>query len=101
MTTLFDLFSEVKDAKLSLERIEDLRDQLVHLHTMMQLELADCEKAEAMYFAQRSEADVSDVSIKRAWKATEKGQRQIELNRYVKATAKEVDSLKSRVFRLL
>lgn len=101
MSTLLEILEAVKDESLSLQQIEHYRDTMIHLHTAMQIELADVEKAEAIYFHEKSQPDVSDVSIKRAWRATEKGQRQILLNRYIKAVAKEIDSLKSRVYRLV
>lgn len=98
---LTDLFEAVKDETLPLPMIEKYRDELVHLHTAMQIELADVEKSEAVYFAEKSQPDITDISIKRTWKATDKGQRQILLNRYLKAVSKEIDSLKSRVYRLI
>lgn len=101
MSLLTELLEAVKDENLSLQQIESYRDQMVHLHTAMQIELADIEKAEAIYFSEQINPDVSDVSIKRAWRATEKGQRQILINRYLKAVSKEIDSLKSRVYRLI
>jgi hypothetical protein len=101
MSLLTDLLTAVKDENLTLEQIERYRDELVHLHSAMQIELADCEKAEAVYFTDPSKEGASDISIKRSWKSTERGQRQILLNRYVKAVAKEIDSLKSRVYRLI
>jgi hypothetical protein len=107
MSKLTDLLTAVKDENLTLLQIEKYRDELVHLHSAMQLELANIERAEAMFFADEvwdipvNGKTATDVSIKRAWRATEKGQRGIELNRFVKAVAKEIDSLKSRVYRLI
>lgn len=98
---LKELLEAVKDEKLPLPLIEKYRDEMVHLHTAMQIELADIEKAEAIFFHDKTQPDVTDISIKREWRATEKGQRQILLNRYIKAIAKEIDSLKSRVYRLV
>lgn len=98
---LKDLFEAVKDDKLSLPMIEKYRDEMIHLHTAMQIEMAEIEKSEAIFFHDKSLPDVTDISIKREWRATEKGQRQILLNRYLKAIAKEIDSLKSRVYRLV
>lgn len=91
----------VKDEKLPLVMIEKYRDEMIHLHSAMQIELANIEKAEALYFYEKTVPDVTDISIKRAWRATENGQRGILLNRYLKAIAKEIDSLKSRVYRLI
>lgn len=98
---LRELFEAVKDKTLSREQIEAYRDELIHLHSAMQLEVADLEKAQAFYFMDAMNDDTSNISIQWTWKATEKGQRLIELNRYIKATVKEVDSLKSRVYSLL
>ena len=98
---LRELLEAVKDDKLSLELIEKYRDEMVHLHSAMQIELADIEKAEALYFDKHSIPDVSDISIKRKWRVTTEGQRAILLNRYVKVIVKEIDSLKSRVYRLI
>lgn len=98
---LLELLETVKEEKLSLEHIEKYRDELVHLHSAMQIELAGIEKEEAIFFNAESAPDVTDISIKRRWRATDKGQRQILLNRYIKVVVKEVDSLKSRVYRLI
>lgn len=99
--TLSELLNAVKDENLPLEKIERYRDELIHLHSAMQIELGEKEKEEALYFLKHSAPDVSDVSIKRKWRGTESGQRAIILNRYIKAVAKEIDSLKSRVYRLV
>lgn len=101
MTKLTDVLEQVKDQNLTLEQCESLRDELIHLHTAMQIELADLEKREALYFLEQKNDVESDVSIKRRWRASDGGQRMIMLNRYIKATVKEIDSLKSRVYRLI
>lgn len=98
---LREILELVKDDKLPLVLIEKYRDELIHLHSAMQFEIADIEKAEALYFDKASQPDITDISIKRKWRATDQGQRQIELNRFVKVVVKEVDSLKSRVYRLI
>ncbi len=103
MSQLRDLFEKVKDESLSKEQIEKYRDELIHLHSAMQLELASIEKASAFYFMdlKRANPEESDISIKRKWKVEEKGQREIELNRFVKAIVKEIDSLRTRIYSLL
>ncbi len=103
MTQFQDLLLAVKDENLPLALVEKYRDEMVHLHSAMQVSLADLEKAEALFILDEKtkRPDESDISIKRYWKASEKGQRQIEINRYLKALAKEIDSLKSRVYRLI
>lgn len=44
-----ELFEAVKDEALPLAMIEKYRDQMIHLHTSMQIALADTEKKEALY----------------------------------------------------
>ncbi len=100
MSKLTEILDIVKDENLSLEQIERYRDALVHLHSLMQLELAEIEKAEA-HFIDTFDAEVSNAARKVKWKVTEKGQRQIEINRFIKVAVKEIDSLKSRVYRLI
>lgn len=97
MSQLLDLLEKVRDENLGLDMLEKYRDQLIHLHSMMQIELSDVEKAEAITLASATEEE-TDAARKRKWRATEKGLRQIELNRYIKATLKECDSLKNRIF---
>ena len=98
------LLEAVKDDTLPLSLIEKYRDEMVHLHSAMQIELANLEKAEALYFLKYKQAENGerpDIVIKRMWRGEIGGQRMLELNRYVKAIAKEIDSLKSRVYRLI
>lgn len=100
MSQFTDLLQAVKDEHLTLAACEKLRDEMIHLHSMMQVELAGLEKDEAIYITQ-FDAEITDAARKRTWKATPEGQRQIEINRYIKAIVKEIDSLKSRVYRLI
>ena len=97
MTQLHDLLEKVRDENLSLPQLESYRDQLIHLHSTMQIQLSEIEKAEAIALASASEEE-TDAARKRKWRATEKGQRGIELNRFIKAVVKECDSLRNRVF---
>lgn len=99
---LLELLEAVKDHQLTKTQLEEYRDEMVHLHTAMQIELAGLEKESAIFFVERKviTPENSDVSIKRLWKATASGQREIEINRYIKAVAKEIDSLKSRLYSI-
>lgn len=100
MSRLTEILEEVKEENLSLEKIEKLRDEMVHLHSMMQISLAEIEKAEA-FFIDTFDQDETDAARKRKWRVTEQGQRQIEINRFLKVVVKEIDSLRSRVYRLI
>ncbi len=98
---LRDLLLAVKDEKLSKEQIEKYRDEMIHLFTAICLELAEKKKLEALYFVKHMNPQVSDISIKRTWRASPEGQRLLELEAYKTALPKEIDSLKSRVYALL
>lgn len=104
-----ELLEAVKDETLPLPTLEKLRDEMIHLHSMMQIELADLEKKEAIFLAGCQKTiiidgktqKISDVSIRRTWDGTKEGLRMIDINRYIKSIVKEIDSLKSRVYRLI
>jgi len=102
MSQLLQLLEAVKDQNLTKTQLEKYRDELVHLHSAMQLELAGHEKTGAVFIYQKKLAvpESSDIQIKREWKATTEGLREIELNRFIKAVAKEIDSLKSRLYSI-
>ena len=93
---LRELIEAVKDRQLSKTQLEVYRDDSVSLFALMKLEMAGIEKEEALYLNAATED--SHVARKRAWKATHKGLRQIELDNYLGAVSKMIDSLKSRLY---
>lgn len=95
---LLELFEAVKEEHLGKDQLEKYRDELSSLYADMQIEMAGIEKAEAMFFYDKTAPDVTDISIKRRWLASDTGQRKILLNRYLKATEKILSSLKSRLY---
>jgi len=98
--TLKDLIMAVKEKELSREQLEGYRDQMSHLFADMQFEIADLEKAEALFmYAKPVEMSVAERKL--GWKATDQGQRLIVLKRYQLATKELLNSLKSRVYQLL
>ena len=103
MITLKDLILAVKEKNLSKEQLESYSDQMSMLFAEMELELAEVEKAKAIFFEDEKigKEKVSDISVKRSWSATDKGFREIELKRYLLATKELILSLKSRTFRLI
>lgn len=96
---LKDLLVAVREKNLTKTQLEDYHSDLTNMYAQIHLELADIEKAEALYFL--SDKKESDIATKRAWRASEKGQRQIELSHYAKATEKMLSSLKNRIYSLL
>lgn len=103
MSQLTQLIEKVKEEGLNKDQLEQYHTEITYLDNLMRMEIAPIEKAEALYFeAVRKSADerVSDVSVKRMWKATEKGQRQIELNHYLKITPKLLQSIRTRLYAI-
>jgi len=103
--TLKELIVAVKEKNLTKEQLEAYADQMSSLFAEMQLEIAELEKLKALYFEGNQVGlmgeTVSDISIKRKWSATKEGQREITLKRYCLATKELLNSLKSRVYRLI
>ncbi len=97
--TFKELLEAVKEENLPLDKIELYRDSLVHLHSAMQIERASLKKAEALYFLANKESTA--VSNKMAWRGSQEGQRLLDIEAYIRAAVKEIDSLKSRVYRLI
>lgn len=95
---LTELLEAVQEKNLSKTQLEEYRDSFSNLFAQIHIEMADLEKAEAMYFL-ASELP-TDIGKKRAWKGTEKGQRLIELDHFSKACEKMLSSLKSRLYQI-
>ena len=100
--TLKDLILAVKEKNLTKDQLENYRDDMSNIFARMQFELADIEKEKALYFDEIKNQDnkASDIAIKRSWKATQKGLREIELKRYCLATKEMLNSLKSRLYSI-
>lgn len=97
---LEDLIKSVKEKNLSREQLEEYSDELSNLFAMIQLEIAELEKEEALFMDKKTdEESVAEVKVK--WKATKEGQRLIVLKRYTVAVKELLNSLKSRVYRLI
>ena len=99
MTTLKELITAVKEKKLSKEQLEEYSDALAELYAEMRLEFSELEKAEALYIYD-SDAPTG-VAKRNNWRATTRGQRQIDLKNWMDACSKMISSVKSRVFRLI
>lgn len=93
---LVQLFKEVQEKNLSKQQLEDYHADLSSLFADMHLEMAELEKAEAVYLDESEEKTVAGAS--RRWNAGEKGQRQIDLKHKIRATEKILSSLRSRLY---
>lgn len=93
----------VKEEKMDKYQLEAYRDQLSSLFGELNIELAEIEKAKAIYFDEKKTLDptATDISIKRKWQASDKGLREIVLKRYIIATKELLSSLRNRLYNFL
>lgn len=99
MTTLPDIIKGVKEQNLQKDQLEDYSSMLDILQAEMELELAEVEKAEAMYLANCEEK--TRAGAERKWYATELGQKEISLKRNIRAISKLASSVKTRIYQRL
>jgi hypothetical protein len=97
--TIPELIEKIKEDKLSKEQLEDYQTQISYLFQKMQVEIAGLEKQEAMFMGADNDKSVAQRKIE--WKATNSGQRLIELKRYSVALKEMLNSLKSRIYQLI
>lgn len=95
---LVELIKAVKEKSLTKTQLEAYRDDLANLSAQMQFELADIRKLKAVYLVENFKD--SNVATERAWAVTQKGQREIELSHYAKATETILSSLKARLYNI-
>lgn len=95
---LIDLITAVKEKNLTKDQLEAYRDDLSNVSALMFIEMADLEKAEALFLDQCVEP--TESGKRRKWKAGSQGQRQIELKNYIRSADKILSSLKSRLYSI-
>lgn len=95
---LLDLFQEVKEESLTKDQLEDYRNELSGLYSMMQIELGQVKKRKAMFMGVNPEE--SNALRLRKWSATEDGLREIELKSYIRATSPILSSLRDRLYQV-
>jgi ABC-type siderophore export system fused ATPase/permease subunit len=94
---LHDLIIQVKEKNLSKDQLEEYRNDMSQVFAEMNLEMAELEKAEALFM---EKTDTTVARAKVLWKATPEGQRLIVLKRYCLATKELLNSLKSRLYSI-
>ncbi len=99
MVTLRDIIQKVSEKQLSRPQLEEYHDDIVKVYAMFQDEIAEVRKAKALYWMDNPEK--TDKGTERKWQVTEKGQREIELSHWIKATEKLLGSLKIRIYNLI
>lgn len=114
--TLEKLINAVKEENLTKTQLEEYHTSITYLDNILRLELAPLEKEEALFFTENKHPMMMfdspngqipvvgttkpDIEIKRMWRATEKGQRQIELSHYLKVTPKLLQSIRTRLYAI-
>lgn len=93
---LLELFTAVRDDKLSKDQLENFHKQMSELSSEMLLEEGRLKKLEAMFMVQHPE--LSGKNMERKWGASEEGQMLIEMKASNKAMTKQLNSLKVRLY---
>lgn len=97
--TIQDIISKVKEGDLTKYELEEYASMLDVLQAEYELQLADIEKAEAMFLANCGEKTRAGAVTK--WEASEQGQKGIELKRQLRAISKLASSVKTRIYQRL
>ncbi len=104
---LKQLIEAVKEEGLTKTQLEQYHTEITYLDNVMRMEIAPIEKEEALYFISKKNEQVNlkfverpDIVVKRMWRATPQGQRQIELSHYLKVTPKLLQSIKTRLYSI-
>lgn len=96
--TLSEVIAAVKEKSLTKTQLEEYRDDLANISAQMFLEMAELEKAEALFLDSCEEP--TEAGKKRKWAVTPQGQRQITLKSYIRATDRILSSLRSRLYSI-
>ena len=97
--TIQDIIKSVKEQNLDKYQLENYASMLDVLQAEYELQLADIEKAEAMFLANCGEKTRAGATTK--WEASEQGQKGIELKRQLRAISKLASSVKTRIYQRL
>ncbi len=95
---LLELLQAVKDGTLEKEDLEMYRDKLCMMYGDLKIEAAELKKKESIHYLQTKTPEVSGITVKHLWRASEDGRRLILLEAYISASAKAIDSLKMRIY---
>lgn len=101
------LIVAVKEEGLTKDQLEKYHTEITYLDNLMRMEIAPLEKEEALWFGnvrsmsnKINDKPLSDIEIKRGWRITPQGQRQIELSHYLKVTPKLLQSIRTRLYAI-
>ena len=94
--TLSELLTAVKEEHLSKDALEEYHTALSGLYSDLQIEIATLKKAKALFEAGDPNSSVAKMKV--LWKATDNGQRLIQLEGFSRAAATQLRSIKNRLF---
>lgn len=95
---LEEALKKVREENLDKQQLENYHLALSGLLSDMKMEVANLEKEQAIFMAKDFGEKMSVADRKVLWKATEKGQRLIEMKGKVSATTTMVGSIKTRLY---
>lgn len=93
------IITGIKEQNLDKFQLENYASMLDVLQAEMELELAEIEKAHALFLAKSEEK--SRAGAERIFDATELGQKEIELKRQLRSVSKLASSVKTRIYQKL
>jgi len=96
---LTEIFKGIREDKLNRSDLEMYEQKLAGIYSDYMLEIGSLKKERALYFLERQRPEITDISIRRLWDASQNGQRLIELEANVKAVARMSSSIKSRIYQ--
>ena len=94
-----ELLEEIKDDKFEKEQLEDFYSSICQFRSDVSLEMADLLKKEAIFMGNRG--DRSIPIVKADWRATEDGQRLVDLKALKSALSDAKDGIKNRIWAKL
>jgi len=96
MSHLLTLLEAVKEDSLTKTQLENYHTQLSGLYADLMVQIADLKKEKALFEA--ADPNLSVAKSKVLWKASERGQRLIQLEGYARATSTQLKSLRNRLY---
>ncbi len=98
MSQLTDTLEAVKEEGLPKSKLEEYHLALSGFYADLMMQIAGLKKEKAMFEAADPNKSVAKMKVE--WKATQHGQRLIELEGYARATSTQLRSLKNRLFAI-
>jgi hypothetical protein len=101
MSLLSDTLLAIKESSLSRGQLEQYEQMFTGLYSDYMMRVATLQKAESLYFGamEQEHPELPDVKIKRMWRITDEGLELRQKETEVKVIAKNLSSIKSRIFQ--